>query len=122
MKRLFIFSVLVAIAVGFAACGGSGSKSSDNTIKSFVVNGVPYEITGTNITNSYTKTDENKWTGLPAGLIAPEITLSSDKATIDPPANQQQDFRKSGEIVQYTVTAEDGSSKTYKVIVTLGTL
>ena len=48
-------------------------------------------------------------------VLAPEITISK-KASISPASGASQDFSAGSEI-QYTVTAEDGNTKTYKASV-----
>jgi len=122
MKNLFLFSVLVAGFVVLSCGGGSPSKSDACDITEFKVSGVNFEVKYPNITHFYKKNGVNQWENQPSGLVAPEIKFS-DKATIDPPLTAKFDFLKDGEIVQYTVTAEDGkTSKTYSVKVTLGTL
>ena len=122
MKKLFLFGILALVIVGFGTCGGNDKElSKEKAIVKFVVNGVEYNISVNAISHFYTKRAVGNWDGLPTGLIAPEITLS-DKAKIDPPASELQDFNKNGEIVRYTVTAEDGSSRQFIVSVTLGGL
>ena len=114
MKKSFIFSVLlVAIVVGFSACGGK-DKSGENNIREFWVGDVRYQISGTNITYIYPKVDRDSWTGLPSMPIAPSRVVIADGATIDPPVTAAQDFLKEGG-VRYTVTAENGDTRTYTV-------
>lgn len=54
--------------------------------------------------------------GAPLTSLAPQITLSPD-ATVAPLSGAAQDFSAP---VQYTVTAQDGSQKTYRATVTSG--
>jgi len=114
MKKSFILSVLfVAIVAGLSACGGK-EKSGDNNIREFWVGGVKYQITGTNITYLYPKTDRNTWTGLVTMPATPSKVVLSPGATLDPPETVAQDFLKEGGVT-YTVTAENGDTKTYTV-------
>jgi hypothetical protein len=110
--------VLLAVAVGFAGCRKK-EKSSVNLIKEFKVGAVTYTITGTTISYTYPKTAVETWTNLPTWPVAPQITLEDAKATINPPASQPQDFEAGA---TYTVTAENGTSRTYTVKCTRGTL
>ena len=106
MKKLFIFSVLVVFFVGFAACGKkSDPKSDSKDITSFKLDGVPWNIdqNAKTITKSFIK-----------GTIVsgtPTIELSHPKATYSP--TDSQDFTNN--TVTYTVTAENGITKEYKV-------
>ena len=112
MKKSFIISVLlVAFVAGFNACGKK-EKSSEKDILEFWVGNVKYNIEGTNITYLYPKFDENQWTGWVAMPAAPSKVELSSGASINPPITEKRDFEAG---VTYTVTAEDGSQKTYKV-------
>jgi len=51
--------------------------------------------------------------------VAPKITIS-DKATVSPASDEEQDF--SGDAIIYTVTAEDGTKQEYKVTVVVNPL
>ena len=120
MKKLFIFSVLVVVFVGFTACGGGGGGgelSSTKEITSFKVNGIAYTPSSNGFTHSYKKTAANTWEGLPEWGAAPEIVHNGK--SIDPPASAKQNFENG---VTYTVTAEDGSTKSYYVKADKGTL
>jgi hypothetical protein len=82
-------------------------KNTACEILSFSVNGETWNINGTNITKSYpTETEET--------VLTPVINLSPG-ATVNPPANEAQNFfTEQG--VTYTVTAEDSvTKKTYTV-------
>ena len=123
-SRLFVV-VLLAGVIGFAGCGGKNNKSNVNTIKSFTVNGVDYEVkdaAGT-IMHLYPKTAENTYYGLDNASALqsakPEIVLTDSKATVSPASGAQVNLSSS---VPYKVTAEDGSVKTYTVTVSLGSL
>ena len=113
MKKSFIISVLLVVfAVGFTSC--KKEKSSDKDILEFWVGNVKYNIEGTNISWIYPKTSENVWTGWVAMPAAPSKVELSPGASINPPISTKQDFEAG---VTYTITAEDGSQKTYKVMV-----
>ena len=114
MKRVFVLSVLaVALMAGFSACGKK--KSSENSIREFWVGDVRYQITGTNISYLYPKTDRDTWTGIVTMPVAPSKVVLSPGATIDPPATATQDFFQEGG-VKYTVKAENGDTKVYTVL------
>ena len=115
MKKSLVFSVLVAVVVGFASCGSTKEKSDEKDIISFKVQGVAYTRTpGTNnFTYTYKKTAANTWSpAVPNWKVAPEIQIS-ENATIEPGADVPQDFEKAA--VTYTVTAQDGSTATFTV-------
>ena len=114
MKKSFIFGVLlVALVAGFSACGGK-EKSGENNIREFWVGDVRYQITGNNITYLYPKTDRDTWTGLVTMPAAPSKVVLSSGATISPSETTPQNFLAEGGIT-YTVTAENGDTKTYTV-------
>ena len=106
---------MMAVVVGFGACK---KKSSECEILEFKVNGVVYtkNQAGTEFTYHYTKTlvgGVGTWAGFWTGqTVAPTIQISP-KASINPPASNPQDFLDKW--VEYTVTAEDGTVKKYKV-------
>jgi len=112
MKKLFIFSALLVVFVGFTACGGGGGteKSSEKDILSFKVDGVPWDINPNtrNITKEYPKGTTNL-------NFVPTIEFSP-KATVEPKSGVSKDFSTDQ---TYTVTAEDGSTKEYKATATV---
>ena len=118
MKIKVLVAALMMVIVGFGSCG-SKKESSEKSIKQFKVNGMDYIINGNNITYLYTKTAVDTWVGEPVWPIAPDITIS-DKATITPSPDVKQNFVQGS--VTYTVTAEDGSTKTYTVKAERGVL
>jgi len=105
MKKLFIFSVLVVVFVGFSSCGGTKDNlSSEKDILSFKVGSNTWQLSGTQFSFSYDK-------GTEIGNLSPSIEISP-KATVKPASGESQDFSNE-KAVTYTVTAEDGSTKTY---------
>ena len=111
MKIKVLVAALMVVIVGFYACGGGKDKdSSEKDIIAFTVNGVPYQISGNNITYLYPKTAPNVWEGEPTWSVVPVVTVSP-KADYSP--KTAQNF-VDGSVI-YTVTAEDGSTKTYTV-------
>jgi hypothetical protein len=81
--------------------------SNNCEIESFSVNGIDWQINGTDITYSYRRKPSSP-------TLTPTIILSPG-ATMDKPADEPQDFF-TAEGVTYTVTAEDGiTSKIYTV-------
>ena len=112
MKSKYLIIALLAIVAGFSACGDK-EKSSEKDILEFWVGNVKYSINGTNITYIYGKTSENSWDGWVSMPVTPsKVELSSSKATIHPSVSAAQNFENG---IEYTVTAEDGSTKTYMV-------
>ena len=119
IKLLSVVLLVAVVVVGLAACGGKeDKKSSECSILSFSVGSVAYKVEGTSITYLYPKTAGDTWTGLPTWPAKPTITIS-DKASIEPSPDKEQNFVTGA---SYTVTAEDGSKKTYNVKATLGSL
>jgi len=119
MKRSFIISVvLVALVAGFNACDKE-KKSSENRIASFVVNNMSFDVNHerNEITQTFTKIFMLEWTG----SAVPVIILMDSKADYSP-KDQFVEFRAvagTTEVANYTVTAEDGSERTYRVLVTV---
>jgi len=111
MKKLFVFSFLVVVFVGFTACSSSKEKSSDKVITKFTVSGVDYTINNTSITHLYSKTAADTWPGAPTTKVAPTIVWKGAK--IEPLPEVTQDFLSAA--VTYTITAEDGSKQSYSV-------
>lgn len=110
-----ITSLMVAISCfGLSSCGGDDPAtpplSTEKSIISFSIDGVEGTI------------DQNQRT-VSLTLVATDFTsLSpiiniSDKASIDPPSDEAQDFTNA---VTYTVTAEDGSEAVYTATVSSG--
>lgn len=81
---------------------------SDADITKFVVEGVEATISGTNITAELPN-------GTDVTALKPTITISKD-ATVSPKSKVAQDFTNP---VSYVVTAEDGTTKTYTVTITV---
>ena len=110
MKSKLLAIALLAVIVGFGACGGGGGdddetpgKSNACDITKFTAGGKDWTITGLNITATFEKEDD-------ITNLVPTITFS-EKATISPLPSVAQDFSKD---VPYTVTAENGTTtKTY---------
>ena len=113
MKRAIKFlpiSISIIMMIGLFSCDGEDVnilRSEEKEILSFKINGVDGKITfgdtvdflfpdGTDISN-----------------LTPQIEIS-DKATITPASGVAQDFTDS-DYIRYTVTAEDGTSKNYRV-------
>jgi hypothetical protein len=113
MKRSYLTKAFVSLFTVVALCSCSkdedpdsaDTKSADCEILSFSVNGVNWDVSGTNITHTY-----------PAGTaetsLAPAITLSAG-ASVNPATDVAQNFFTT-QGVTYIVTAEDGiTKKTY---------
>ena len=106
MKKLFVFSVLVVVFVGFTACGGSDKKSDECEILTFKVGSQEYTVGSNSVSWIYTKTGADAWAGFPTGTVIPTITISKG-ATIEPPMGTSVNLETG---VTYKVTAEDGKS------------
>ena len=104
MKNLVIISVLAALFAGFASCSGTDNQSSACDVISFKVGDKTWDISGTNITATYPK-------GTNVSNLAPVIEVS-EKATVEPKSGVAKDF-SDNQAVSYTVTAENGKTKTY---------
>lgn len=115
MKTNIFLIVLFAIVTGFTSCGGDDDdpKSTACEIVTFKVGNDTWQISGTSITFQYPK-------GTVQGQLTPDIIIS-DKAMINPASGVSQNFfTDTG--VDYTVTAEDGTTqKTYTVRATVAT-
>jgi len=128
MKSRLLAIVLGMSLIGFSGCPGSTEKSSENRIESFTVGTVSYQVTDAGITYLYEKASENTWTGRPSTWpsITPTIVLKDQKnASVSPTSGAQVTLTSSGSdtyTTTYTVTAQDGTPKTYTVTVTLGAL
>jgi hypothetical protein len=96
---------LLGSVILFAACNKDTetSKSTACDITSFSVDAMTWNIKGLDITRPY---PAETAVGV---LLKPTINLSPG-ATVDPPADQEQDFFKD-DGVKYTVTAVDGVTK-----------
>jgi hypothetical protein len=115
MKTRLFAIALVAVMIGLGACGSKKPDkpeplSGTKDITAFVVNGVSYTISGTSISHHYPKTAENTWTSLPSWPAAAQITHTGKSISPTTPQN----FEDAAGVV-YTVTAEDGTTKTYTV-------
>ena len=105
MKKSFIFSLVIAIAVGFTACGGGGddepAKSAECNIITFKDGANSWSVAGNTITGNYPK-------GANVNNISPTIEVSP-KATVSPASGAVQNF-SDNKTVDYIVTAEDGKT------------
>ena len=119
MKIRFFAIALVAMIIGFGSCGGKDKdKSSECNIISFTVGTQAYTPTNDGFQWNYPKTGPDAWATEPSWPVKPQIVISAG-AKISPEASVDQTFVKadgSSANVQYTVTAEDGTTKkTYTV-------
>ena len=101
MKNLVIFSILLALMAGFAACKKTDNKSSACNIITFKDGDVAWTVGASEITAIYPK-------GSNVGNVAPVIEVS-EKASVEPRSGARQDF-SGGKEVTYVVTAEDGKT------------
>ncbi|GHU16906.1 hypothetical protein FACS1894163_07120 [Spirochaetia bacterium] len=112
-KNSFVFGLLAIgafIALITACDQTTGSKSGGKAITAFVIGLKQAEINDPVITIALPQ-------GTDVTNLAPRITVS-EKASVSPASGVARDFSESSVI--YTVTAEDGTTKDYIVIVTIG--
>jgi Domain of unknown function (DUF5018) len=118
MKNLFKFRSMMGTVVLVAliwACTKKEEvipKSTEKAISGFAFNSLSPAVVGSISGNSITAT-------VPFGTdlkLAPSITASA-KATVSPASGTVQDFSKA---VTYTVTAEDATTQSYTVTVSVG--
>jgi hypothetical protein len=124
MKNKFLLSISVlaiaasvcicvlALFAGLSSCGGKDNQSAACEIISFKVGDKPWDVSGTNISATYPK-------GTNVGSLAPVIEVSN-KASVSPKSGAAQDF-SNDKAVTYTVTAENGKTKTYTARATVAT-
>ncbi len=110
-KLIFIFIVLLFVACKKTKKDDPIPKSSSKDVLSFELAGLNPKVTATIDNNQATvtftlpfRTDLTK--------LKPTIRVS-DKATISPASDTEVDMSKA---LTYTVTAEDGSTKSYKIV------
>ena len=100
---------------GFQVVDATNWQNSDKSIYDFAINGYPGVISDHNTGNTITVTmpsSTKPWTAL-----APTFTLS-DNASCSPASGDTVDFSNSQTTpVDFTVTAQDGSTKVYHVTV-----
>jgi len=100
MKKIVIFSILLAMMAGFAACK-KDDKSKACDIISFKDGDIVWTVGANEISAIYPK-------GANVVNVAPVIEVS-EKASVEPRSGARQDF-SSGKEVTYIVTAEDGKT------------
>jgi predicted permease len=102
----------LALPAGNTGNTGNTGKSPEKQITSFKLSGVSPEVNGVfdNVKNTITF---NVPSDVDVTSLAPEISVSGN-ATISPVSGSYQDFT---DPVTYTVTAQDGTTQTYTVIV-----
>ena len=117
-KLLAIFAASIILLAGMVSCGDDDpvnpSKSSEKTITSFVFNQLTPPITAT-INNADNTISAKVPFGTDITTLVPTIVIS-DKATISPASGTAVDFTLP---VTYTVTAEDNTTQSYVVTVTV---
>ena len=117
-NRFFAVALTAVMVVGFSACGKKNSKSSECEIDTFTVAGQAYTINHANgtILWEYPKTfptpgQNGVWASEPEWPEVPVVKLKSNKADYSPKDGRNFVANE----VEYTVTAEDGTIKKYKV-------
>jgi len=103
MKKLFVFSLLFVVFVGFSSCDGKKDKKSDACdITAFSAGGKSWSVdqTARTITVNFDK-------GTAVNALSVSI-ITSEKAIVDPASGSTVDFTTSK---KFTVTAEDNKTK-----------
>ncbi len=105
--KLSLLSILFLSLAMFISCSSDEEKlSSENELKTFVVENVDTKIENNQIILTF-PTHVNKF------VIKPVITIS-DKAQVYPSSESEIDLSL---VKQYTVTAEDGTLRTYSIVI-----
>jgi len=113
MRKIFIYSLLVAFAVLSSCKDKEPDRSKECNIESFTTGGQNWAISGLNITVIFPK-------GTNVNSLSPVIEISKG-ASVSPKSGVAQDF-SNDKVVKYTVTAEDGKTeKTYTAKATVST-
>ena len=119
--KLFVIVLLAAVA-GLGACGKKETKSNKCELLEITISGQTISPQGSNFSHLFRKTDVNTWTGWrngnPASIGADSYEIS-EKATISPDPKSNLNYEAG---VNFTVTAEDGTTKNFNVKIQLGTL
>ena len=108
MRSKYLAVALLAAIISFGACKKKESSACD--IVSFTVDGTEWQIGVNTVTRTYPK-------GTPVNNLYPVITVS-EGAKVSPASGVSQDF-SDDRAVTYTVTAENGKTKTYTAIATV---
>ena len=114
MKKLFVAVAVVLVAgIAGSSCKKKKDEAKSNACEmiSFKVDGVMWEKKDNSFTFTYPK-------GTVVTSLTPTIVVS-DKATVSPKSGEAKDFTNS---VTYTVTAEDGTKKSYTATATVSTV
>jgi hypothetical protein len=112
--RIGAFALITIAVLAVAGCPGSSNpgQSGEKRILSFTVT-----VGGQTAQGDIDEPNRRITLTLPAGTdvtaLAPVVAVS-DKAAVVPASGAEQDFTNP---VQYTVTAEDGSSQVYTVLI-----
>ena len=115
MKSKLLVIVMLTVCIGFGACSGNEpgtdppKKSDKKEITSFKVNNEEW-LSGSTISKTFPCKGTN------VSNLIPTITHTG--VSISPASGVSTNFSSP---VTYTVTAEDGSTKSYTVNVTVGT-
>ena len=112
MKNRFLAVAVMAVVVVLAACGGKTKKSNECTIEVFAVDGKEWSIQGQSIIGQYQ--DKSNLTNVVPVIVCSEGAFSRISPPIGP-----YDFSVPGYEITITVTAEDGTTNTYKAKVSV---
>jgi len=120
MKTRLLAIFVVAVMVGLGACGGGDNpepekpKSSAKEITKVVVGTQEYQKEGDAAFKwNYPKSDPGEWVTEPSWPATIQITHTG--VSISPTVNTITLNTQTGAGVEYTVTAEDGSTKKFTI-------
>ena len=118
MKTRLLVIAFVGVMIGLGACGGKKpQQSSDKEITEVVIGTQKYTKDGTVFSWHYPKTGPGsgagEWASEPTWPAQIQITHTGK--SISPAGNTITLNTSSGATVPYTVTAEDGTSKTFTI-------
>ena len=122
--RLTAIALVGMMIFGLGACGGKKPQQSSNKeITEVVIGGQKYNLSGTTFSWHYPKTGsqadlgDGAWPSEPTWPVKPVITHTG--TSISPAATADLTLNTtSGAAVTYTVTAEDGTTKSFKISAT----
>ena len=118
MKTRLFAILLVTAVLGFNACGGDETKSSECDMLSFTVGTQAYTPGNGTFTWNYPKSGEAAWPTEPNWPVEPTVVVSKN-ADYTPKGTQTfVNADGTAKSVIYTVKAQDGTEKKYTVSAT----
>ncbi|WP_340064712.1 leucine-rich repeat domain-containing protein [Ascidiimonas aurantiaca] len=122
MKKTNLLTAVFFLFLTIVSCSNDDDeviKSSEKAITAFTFLAGDNEALSENVTATIDQEENTITTQVPFGTnvtaLTPSITLS-EKAIVDPESKTAADF---SDMVEYTVTAEDGTTQKYTVTLTI---